>query len=124
MDIEIDVKLQRALLNLSKKFNIVPTELRIRISKPKGSLEYEIMQNAEIVRETNLATALNLNYLEAFAVSVKLDSVFSDLSKQNGLDVNNMNVRIFTKTDDCYPSLYLFDGTSPKKALRLEELGN
>ncbi len=118
---EIDVKLQRALSNLSKNLNIAPKELRIRISKPEGKLEYEVMKNADVVRKTNLATALNLNVIEAFAVSMKLDSVFADLSKQNNLSVNSLNVRIFSKTDDCYPSLYLFDGTTAKKAIRLEE---
>ncbi len=118
---EIDVKLQRALSNLSKNLNIAPKELRIRISKPEGKLEYEVMKNADVVRKTNLATALNLNVIEAFAVSMKLDSVFADLSKQNGLPINSLNVRIFSKTDDCYPSLYLFDGTTAKKAIRLEE---
>ncbi len=118
---EIDVKLQTALSNLSKNLNIAPKELRIRISKPEGKLQYDVMKNADVVKKTNLATALNLNVLEAFILSGKLDEIFSTLSKQNDIYIHSLNVRIFTKTEDCYPSLYLFDDTTPKKVIRLEE---
>ena len=48
---EIDIKLQTALKNLSKNLNIAPKELRIRISKPEGKLEYEVMKNADVVKK-------------------------------------------------------------------------
>ncbi len=120
---EIDGKLQTALSKLSRDLNIAPKELRIKISKPDGKLEYEVMKGGDIVKKTNLATALNLGVVEAFVVSVKLDDIFSGLSKdkQMPIPINTLNVRIFTKTDDCYPSLYLFDGTTAKKAIRLED---
>ncbi len=120
---EIDVKLQRALSNLSKKLDISPKELRIKISKPEGKLEYEVMKSSSVVKKTNLATALNITPIETFLVSVKLDKVFADLAKDNCISINELNVRIFSKTNDCYPSLYLFSGTDPIKAIRLEEFG-
>ena len=99
-------------------------DLRIKISKPNGSLKYEIMKRSDVLEETNIATALNLNTVVAFYVGNKLKAIFESVSKEYNLPENKMNVRIYTKQDDCEPSLYLFDEATAKAQLDLNKFIN
>lgn len=114
--------LVNAIRSLSKKHEIDTTELRIRISKKDESLKYEIMRNKDILEETNLATALNLNTITAFMVGNKLNTIIDTLSKNYQVALSKINVRIYTKSEDCTPLLYLFDGVTPKTPLNLDEI--
>lgn len=113
--------LKNAIRSLSKKHSIGEKEVRIKISKPSDSLRYEIMKNSDVLEETNLATALNLNAITAFMVGNRLNTIVDSLSKEHGVPENRINVRIYTKTDDCEPLLYLFDETAPKQALDIDK---
>jgi hypothetical protein len=114
--------LKSAISSLSKKHQIHTSELRIRISKKEDSLKYEIMKNKDILDETNLATALNLNTITAFMVGNKLNTIIDSLSKNYQVSLSTINVRIYTKTEDCSPLLYLFDGVTPKLPLNLDDI--
>lgn len=114
--------LANAISSLSKKHNVKTSELRIKISKPEKKLHYEIMKNGDVIEETNLATALNINHVTAFMVSTKLESIVIDLSKEYNIPESSINVRIYTKSEDCSPMLYLFDGITPKSPLDIDSL--
>ena len=43
------------------------------------------------------------------------------IAKQNSIPEELVNVRIYTKTDDCEPLLYLFKETNPVKALNFDD---
>lgn len=114
--------LQTAIRSLSKKHSMQPTELRIKISKNKDNLKYEIMKNKEVVEETNVASALNLSSITAFWVGNKLNSIMDGLIKEYQVPKEQINVRIYTKDmNNCEPALYLFDGTNPKTGLDLNK---
>ena len=113
--------LKSAIGSLSKRYGIKEKELRIKISKPEDSLKYEIMKNADVLDETNIATALNINSIMAFMVSNKLNTIIDSLVKEFAIRENSVNVRIYTKTDDCEPLLYLFDGVTPKCKLNINK---
>ena len=115
-------ELKSALKMLSEKYNIEPTKLRIKISMPNKDLKYHIMENGTDIDETNVATALNLNTVKAFGAGIKLNSLFDKLSEKNQINKSNMNVRIFTKSEDFTPEYYLFDNQSPIKKLALEDI--
>lgn len=117
----IEESLSNAIRSLSNKHKIEPKELRIKISKNKDSLKYEILRNTELLEETNLATALNLNTIAAFMVGNRLYNIVEGLIKQYRIDESSINVRIYTKTDSCQPSLYLFDGGKAKQPLDIKE---
>ena len=114
--------LTSAIRSLSKKYNIQPVEVRIRISRPSDSLKYEIMRNTEVLEETNLATALNINAITSFMVGNKLNTIVDSLVSDYQVPSNKINVRIYTKTEDCEPMLYLFDGVTPKAPLNIDDL--
>ena len=119
----IEDALKNAIRSLSSRYGIDTLKLRIKISKPEKKLEYHIMQNDKIVDETNVATALNLTSVTAFMVSTKLNSVFKKLSENNHVPQSNMNIRMYTKSpEDCLPQIYLFDGTTAKRKVALEEI--
>lgn len=105
--------LKNAISLLSKKHKIDVKELRIRISKPEDTLRYDIMKNKEVLEQTNVATALNLNSIVAFMVSNRLSSIIDELIKEYKIESNKINVRIYTKTEDCEPLIYLFDSKEP-----------
>lgn len=113
--------LKNALRRLSEKHGVKETELRIKISKPEDSLKYEIMKNSEILEETNVATALNLNSVVAFMVGNRLKNIIDTIAKEHSVAENRVNVRIYTKTEDCEPLLYLFDETTPKIKLEIDK---
>jgi hypothetical protein len=113
--------LKNAISFLSKKHSIDVKELRIRISKPEDVLRYDVMKNKEVLQQTNVATALNLNSIVAFMVSNKLSSIVDGLIKEYNMESDKINVRIYTKTEDCEPLIYLFDGKEPKCPLEIEK---
>jgi hypothetical protein len=112
--------LKNAINLLGKKHNVDVKELRIRISKNKDdALKYDIMKNKEVIEQTNVASALNISSIVAFMVSNRLNSIMDSLIKEH--KSNNINVRIYTKTDDCEPLAYLFDNKEPKCPLDIEQ---
>ena len=119
--------LKTAIRSLSKKYDIGEKEVRLKIFKTadmKGEgyhLDYSIMKNSEILEQTNLATALNLASIPAFMVGNRLNSIIDSLVKEYGIPKSSISVRIYTKTDDCEPLLYLFDGVTPKVALDINK---
>jgi hypothetical protein len=113
--------LKNAISLLSKKHNVNVVELRIKISKPENSLVYDIMKNKEVLEQTNIATALNLNSIVAFMVANRLSSIIDGLVVEHGIEESKINVRIYTKTEDCEPLIYLFDGKEPKCQLDIEK---
>ncbi len=113
--------LRNAIRTLSQKYEIEPKKIRIKISKPNKDLVYHIMENGEEIAETNLASALNLSTLKAFAAGIKLNSIFDKLSQNNQINKSTMNARIYTTSDDFSPEIYLFDSTVAKKRLTLED---
>jgi hypothetical protein len=114
--------LANAISSLSKKHNVKTSDLRIKISKPKKKLHYEILKNVEVIEETNLATALNINTVTAFMVSTRLESIIINLSKEHHIPESTINVRIYSKSEDCSPMLYLYDGVTPKAPLDVDSL--
>lgn len=113
--------LKNAIRSLSNKHGIGEKELRIAISRPEKSLKYEIMKNGDVLEETNIATALNLNAVVAFMVGNRLSAIVDTISKDYQVESNKINVRIYTKTDDCEPLLYLFNGKTPVSALDINK---
>lgn len=118
--------LKTAIRSLSKKYDIGEKEVRLKIFKTADSegkyhLDYSIMKNSEMLEQTNLATALNLASIPAYMVGNRLNSIIDSLVKEYGIPKSSINVRIYTKTDDCEPLLYLFDGVTPKVALDINK---
>jgi hypothetical protein len=114
--------LSNAIRSLSNKYEIQPNELRIKISKKNDSLKYEILKNTDVIEETNLATALNLNTISSFMVGNRLNTIIDGLVKEHQVPNESINVRIYTKTDECEPLIYLFDGGKPKQPLDIDKL--
>ena len=114
--------LKNAIRSLSNKHGIQEKDLRIKISKLEEKLVYEIMNKSQVLEQTNVATALNLNSITAFMVGNRLSMIFDSLSKEFNVHESTLNVRIYTKTDDCEPLLYMFDSTNPKQQLDIDKL--
>lgn len=114
--------LRNAISSLSKKHGIQERDLRIRISKSDDKLKYEIMDKKDVLEETNVATALNLNSITAFMVGNRINTIVDSLSREFHIPESTLNVRIYTRTEDCEPLLYLFDEKNPKQQLDIDRL--
>ena len=113
--------LSNAIRSLSNKHQIRPNDLRIKISKSKDSLKYEILKITDVLEETNFATASNVNTITSFMVGNRLNMIIDGLIKEYNVPKESINVRIYTKTEYCEPLLYLYDGGKPKQPLDLEK---
>ena len=107
--------LKNAIRSLSNKHGIKEKELRIKISKPKGSLRYEIMKNSEVLEETNVATALNLNTVVAFMVGNRLNAIVDSIAKGGG----EINPYLFSIDPRCNSEtlIYLHDSAFLKSSI-------
>lgn len=118
----IQGKLKTAIAKLSEKHNLSIKDIRIKISRIGGKLNYDIMRKGEVLENVTLAQALNLNAFETFMANNKLEQIFERLSNVNSVPQERMNVRIYTESDDCSPLFYLFDGTEAKRSLSYNEI--
>ena len=114
--------LKNAIRSLAKRYKVGEREIRIKVYKGldergKRCIRCGIMKNSDDLDDINVATALNLMTIIAYQVENKLNEIIDSLSSEYKIPENELNVRIYTKTDDCEPLLYLFDKTKAEKPL-------
>ncbi len=124
---EIITKIQDALKKLSDESGIDKKNIRIKLSLEKNrllgnSLKITIMNNKEHVKDIKLGDFIHLNACELIVVGGFLKNTLSKKASESDILIEHINARIFTKTDDCYPSVYLFDLGKPIKEITLQEL--
>ena len=122
---EIEQTLKEALIRLSETHNIPLTQVRLKISHPE-SMSYKVMSGVQSVADLSLKEALNLTgvlaVLKATAIRGYLLKTLTYLSNQNKASITSVDVRIYTKTDDCEPMGYVFIDGKPLRPIGLEEL--
>lgn len=127
----IIAKIQNGLKTCSETYGVSAKDVQIKITNATSmfdSVKFFLMKGNENVQfdghdlKLDIKTLLNLNAMEAVIVSNYLKDTFGSLAKKNNLDVKNINARIFTKTADFNPSVYLHEGQKIVKEITVEEL--
>jgi hypothetical protein len=123
---EIIGKIQTALEKCSTDSSIDKKDIRIKLSIKKGLIVNDtrcvLMNKKDDLHEIDLRTLLNINPMQSLAVGKYLSSTLSGLAKKEGIKDTDVNARIFTKSEDFYPSVTLFNENKKVREITVEEL--
>lgn len=125
---EIITKIQAALKSCAESNSIPAKDVRVKISREKGFLTYTtkcvVMNKSSVVQEVNLKELLGLNPVQAPLVNNYLGNSLCSMAKKEKISEETVNGRFYTTSDDYTPRLYLYDGGSPMREIKVEELIN
>lgn len=123
---EIILKIQRALEKCSLDSGIDKRDIRIKIVIDKGfianNVKCSLMNKTDFVYDIEMRNLLGLNPLESTLVSKYLSGTLSKLGENENIPMQNVNARIYTKSDDYYPSVYLYNLGKAIRPITVEEL--
>ncbi len=125
---EIIRKIQQALEKCSLDSSIDKRDIRIKIVIDKGfianSVKCSLLNKTDFVYDIEIRNLLGLNPLESTLLSGYLSKTLSKLGEAEGISKENVNARIYTKSDDYYPSVYLYNLGKAIRPITVEELTN
>ena len=128
MNIEKAVKdtMRNALSRLSNEFQTHVLKLRVKISKDGGDLKIEVLKGTDKIGDTTLKKMLNLG-LDILGkenmVSNSMSQSISKLSGSDGIPIDEINVRIFTRNQNTVePDFYLYNRGRPIRPLKFNEV--
>ncbi len=130
--IDINEVLKESISRLSKQFKIPLTEFRLNISKPDRELICMVTQNLEDVEKIDLKDAVDLKNIKGLKLvpiilkqtmlRTKLINTLNYLALQNNTPLRTVDLRIYTKTEDCEPLGYLFINKKAIRKVGLDEI--
>jgi cellobiose-specific phosphotransferase system component IIB len=125
---EIIRKIQNALEKCSLESGIDKRDVRVKIVVDKGfianSVKCSLLNKTDFVYDIEMRNLLGLNPIESTLVSNFLSKTLKNMADQDGIPVENINARIYTKSDDYYPSVYLYNLGKAIRPITVEELTN
>lgn len=128
---EIIEKIKVGLKACSQKHNIPARDVKIKISKKveKGFLGKEkvvigtdLMNASEVVEKISIKDLFGVSVLVEPLVTGFLEKSLNTLATKNNIDNNLVNARIFSKSEDFSPSVYLYNGDKAFKEISVAEL--
>ncbi len=118
-------KISEALKKCSEEYKIEPNAIQIKIVNPKTMFEgikFYVMNSLMEVQQVKIKELLNLTSLEAMFVETYLKDTLTLLAKNKNIDPRQASARIFTKSIDFTPSVYLQEGTKNCGEITIEQL--
>jgi len=123
---EIIKKIQQALEKCSLDSSIDKRDIRVKIVIDKGFIANDVkcslLNKTDFVYDIELRNLLGLNPLQAKLVSNYLSGTLKKLSEKNNIPDKDINARIYTKSDDYLPLVYLYNQGKAIKPITVEEL--
>ena len=123
---DIITKIQLALKKSSEDSSIDKKDIRIKISITKGFIKDDIrlslMKNTDYLHDLDIKTLLGINALELIFVNTFLCKTLTNFSKELGVSEKDIDARIYTKSDDFTPLVYLYSANKPVRPITMEEL--
>lgn len=123
---EIIRKIQNALQKCSEDSGIDKKDVRVKIVVDKGfianSVKCSLLNKTDFVYDIEMRNLLGLNPLESTLVSNFLSGTLKKMAEKDNIPVENINARIYTKSDDYYPSVYLYNMGKAIRPITVEEL--
>ncbi len=125
---EIVAKVQSALKACSESNGIPTREVRVRISRKKSFISYnvvcDVLRKENVVSDVSLKDLLDLNMIQSPLVNTYLGNSLLKFAKQEGIPEGDVNARFYTTSEDFTPRLYLYNGGTPVREIKIEELIN
>jgi hypothetical protein len=125
---EIILKIQRALEKCSLGSGIDKKDVRVKIVIDKGfianNVKCSLLNKTDFVYDIEIRNLLGLNPMEALLVSKYLSGTLGKLANNENIPTENVNARIYTKSEDYTPSVYLYNMGKAIRQITVEELTN
>ena len=117
--------MRSALTSVSKKDKISLKDLRIKmeLNDSKNSVDCSILKGTEFVSDLSWTRILGMKVVFANVVIETIKNMFIRLSKENDIQENDINARIYAIDDKGNPNIYIYNGKKPVKKIESSELG-
>ena len=116
--------MRSALTSVSKKDKISLKDLRIKmeLNDSKNSVDCSILKGTEFVSDLSWTRILGMKVVFANVVIETIKNMFIRLSKENDIQENDINARIYAIDDKGNPNIYIYNGKKPVKKIESSEL--
>lgn len=122
---EVINRVAQALKKCAEENNIPPKDVRVRISKSKGflvsSIKSDVLSKSSYIKDADLQSLLGITPLQTPLLKGLLSKTLSDFAKKENIPEENINGRFYTTKEDFTPQLYLFNGNTPVREVKVEE---
>jgi len=118
---QVKASMTKAFEHFSVKDGIIMKDVRVKITKKGGSLDFDLMNKTEIVRKTSLKEMVGA--MTAMLVQSHLTDSVAKTIRDNGLTEREANLRIYPLADNS-PSTYLYREGKPFLKIDIEKLIN
>jgi len=118
---KVKSRITKAFMHFNIKDGIEMGDIRVKIIKQNGALDFTLMNKTEIVRETSLKEMVGA--MTSMLVSSHLQDSVTKVIQENGLDERVANVRLYPLPDNS-PSAYLYREGKPFRKIEIEKLIN
>lgn len=122
---QVKSKITDAFQHFNKKYGIPMNDVRIKITKSNGSLNFVVMNKKADLAATDLKEIVGsaTMLLAGNAIRTSLHRSVEQVINESGLSEESANIR-FHPASDYSPKAHLFDGGKAIKNIEIEKLLN
>jgi hypothetical protein len=116
--------MRSALLSISKKDKISLKDVRIKmqLNEAQNSVNCSLLNGKEYVNDLSWAKILGMKVIFANVVIDTIKNSLIRLSKENEIEPNDINARIYAIDENGNPNIYIYNSKKPLKKIELSEI--
>jgi hypothetical protein len=116
--------MRSALTSISKKDKISLQELRIKmeLNESQSSVNCSVLKGKEYVSDLSWARILGIKVVFSSVIIETIKNMLFRLSKENDIEPNEINARIYAIDEKGNPNIYIYNGKKPLKKIDCSEL--
>lgn len=116
--------MRSALLSISKKDKIALKDVRIKmqLNEAENSVNCFLLNGKDYVCDLSWARILGMKVIFANIVIETIKNSLIRLSKENEIEPNDINARIYAIDENGNPNIYIYNSKKPHKKIELSEI--
>jgi hypothetical protein len=116
--------MRSALLSISKKDKISLKDVRIKmqLNEAQNSVNCSLLNGKDYVNDLSWARILGMKVIFANIVIETIKNSLIRLSKENEIEPNDINARIYAIDENGNPNIYIYNSKKPLKKIELSEI--
>lgn len=116
--------MRSALSSISKKDKISLNDLRIKmqLTEDKKSVECFILEKTDFRNNLSWSRILGMKFVFANIIIDSIKNSLLRLSKENGIEISDINARIYAVDNTATPNIYIYNGKIPIKKIELSDI--
>lgn len=123
MNEQVKSVMQNALLSTSKSMNVDLRNLRIQMKPSDNGVDCYSMDKTEVIGSLSWNKILGLKFLPFQGLIVSsIKNKLQVMAKNNEIEIEKINVRVYAINPNGEPTLHLFDGGKAITVLDIKEL--